>query len=287
MNSKKSLRKEIALTLLAATTLTGCMASTIEMREEIATRIASPAFMNKREIPAGPFVLTAYERMHEHQAPATIYIEGDGLAWVSKTRRSLDPTPKNPVSLHLASRDKAENVVYLARPCQYSKLVEQNKACDSAYWTNKRFAPEVMKSFNEALDDIKRRYDITGFNLVGFSGGGAVASILAAQRSDVLSLRTVAGNLDHRAHSTYHHVSYLEDSLNPPDYAAKLRNIPQYHFIGGQDVIVPPAILHSYLQALGPTHCVKYELVQDASHDEGWVNKWPELLAKTPECTKD
>lgn len=271
---------------LATSALTGCLNSTIAMREETAERIAGPAFMVERDIPAQPFLLTAYERVHENGGTANIYIEGDGLAWVSKSRISLDPTPKNPVSLHLASRDKAENVIYLARPCQYSKLLDAPETpCNSAYWTNKRFAPEVLSAYDAALDNIKARYGISGFNLVGFSGGGAVAAILAGQRNDVLSLRTVAGNLDHRAHSAYHHVTYLDDSLNPPEYAAKLRTVPQYHFLGGRDAIVPPAVLHSYLQALGPSRCVQYELIQDAGHDEGWVNKWPELLAKKPVCT--
>ena len=115
-------------------------------------------------------------------------------------------------------------------------------------------------------------------------GGGAVAAILAAQRDDVASLRTVAGNLDHRAHSAHHNVSYLEGSLNPPDFAAKLARVPQYHFIGGQDSVVPPGVLHSYLQSLGATSCAQYEFVQEAEHDKGWVNIWPDLLAKTPEC---
>ena len=107
---------------------------------------------------------------------------------------------------------------------------------------------------------------------------------MAAQRDDVASLRTVAGNLDHRAHSAHHNVSYLEGSLNPPDFAAKLARVPQYHFIGGQDSVVPPGVLHSYLQSLGATSCAQYEFVQEAEHDKGWVNIWPDLLAKTPEC---
>jgi hypothetical protein len=76
----------------------------------------------------------------------------------------------------------------------------------------------------------------------------------------------------------------LEGSLNPPEFADKLAGIPQYHFIGGQDEVVPPAILHSYLQAVGDTNCVKYQFIQEAAHDEGWVDKWPGLLKLTPSC---
>lgn len=284
------MRKSAKFALLVSTGLTlaagGCTLMTMgtSMRDEVAQRIAAPAWMVERQIPASPFSLTAFERMHTHHAPANIYIEGDGLAWVTKRQKSLDPTPKNPVALHLASRDKADNVAYIARPCQYSGMLAADTPCDNAYWGHKRFAPEVIESYQIALDEIKQRYNITSFNLIGFSGGGAVAAILAAGRDDVDSLRTVAGNLDHRAHSAHHEVSYLKGSLNPPDYADKLSGVAQVHYIGGQDDIVPPMILHSYLQALGASSCVKYQFVQEAAHEEGWVNKWPELLKQNVEC---
>ena len=275
----------LVTTGIAMLAAAGCAGSGSPMRKEVAQRIAAPSWMVERQIPAGPFSLTAYERMHTHNAPADIYIEGDGLSWMSKSRASLDPTPKNPVALHLSSRDKADNVAWLARPCQYSGLLDETKPCDNTYWTDKRYSEEVIAAYNTALDEIRARYDIEGFNLVGFSGGGTIAAILAGQRDDVLTLRTVAGNLDHRAHSAFHQVSFLEGSLNPSDYAAKLATIPQVHFIGGQDEVVPPAILHSYLQSVGQSNCVDYKFIQEAAHEEGWVDKWPELLQITPECT--
>ena len=57
-----------------------------------------------------------------------IYIEGDGRAWLNKNRPSLDPTPKNSLALKLAEIDPAPNVIYLARPCQYSKLIKKRLA---------------------------------------------------------------------------------------------------------------------------------------------------------------
>lgn len=271
------------LALLCLLIVTGC-ATRYYMRDETAQRLAAPAFMLKRTVAAAPFELTLYERMHERYAPATIYIEGDGLNWVSPNRISLDPTPTNPVALHLSVMDNSKNVAYIARPCQYTKLIRDDKPCDPAFWTSKRYSSEVIESIGVAIDNIKRRYDITKVNLVGFSGGGAVAAILAATRDDVASLRTVAGNLDHKTHSTYHEVSPLRGSLNAIDYAPALKDIPQRHFIGGQDEIVPPAILHSYLQALGKTNCAQYTYVQEAEHGAGWVDKWPQLLKEPVEC---
>jgi len=274
-----------ALLILANTAL---LAACTEMpiRRDIAHRVAAPAFMVERTIPAEPFELTAFERMHTRDAPANIYIEGDGKAWLSKSKISRDPTPTNPVALHLAAYDKADNVGWLARPCQFTKLLDESKPCPNSYWTNKRFAPEVITAYHAALDNIAAKYDITEFNLIGFSGGANIAAILAAQRDDVVSLRTVAGNLDHVAHSNYHKVSILEGSLNAVDYAEQLRNVPQHHFIGGQDNVVPPAILNSYLQALGETPCLRYSFIQEAEHEAGWVDKWPKLLQIPMSCER-
>lgn len=272
-----------AAALIAGLGLTGCYFDTQEMRLETAKRIAMPSFMIHREIRAEPFFLTAYERVHKEHAPATIYIEGDGVAWVSRSRPSLDPTPRNPVALHLASRDLGPNVIYLARPCQYSGLTV-DAPCDAKYWTSDRFSPEVMHAMNDALDNIKKKYDITEFNLVGFSGGGAVAALLTEERDDVATLRTVAGNLDHVKLNEMHEVSQMPNSLNPADNAAKIANIPQHHFIGEWDDVVTPAIFDSFRAAAGPSSCIRSSMVKRVDHETGWVNIWPTLLKAPLDC---
>jgi hypothetical protein len=109
--------------LFMALALGACVRdATNGMRLETAKRIATPSFMNERQIPGGPFLLTAWERVRRKGERATIYVEGDGLAWLGRRTPSLDPTPVNPVALHLASRDKGPNVIYLSRPCHYTKL---------------------------------------------------------------------------------------------------------------------------------------------------------------------
>ncbi len=44
------------------------------------------------------------------------------------------------------------------------------------------------------------------------------------------------------------------------------------------------AMFHSYAQALGSSNCVQHELIQEATHRSGWVDKWPELLKTKPSC---
>ncbi len=275
----------IKASLLAVLALSGCIATTLPyMRNETAQRIAAPAWMIKRDIPAEGLKLRAYERIHDRGGVANLYIEGEGSAFDTPALWALNPTPENPVALHMATKDKAENLIYLARPCQYTGT----DGCDEVNWKSGRFSQEVLTSYSDALDKIAQRYDISGFNLIGYSGGGAIATILAAQRSDIVSLRTVSGILDHKTlsasvNSTSKNYDF-SDSLNPADYAEQLVNIPQYHFIGGQDPYVPPAVLHSYLQSMPPSTCVQTMLIQEAGHDEGWVNKWPDLASLPVNC---
>ncbi len=252
-------------------------------REEDASQIASPAHFTKKEIAAAPFMLTSFERVQAPGSEVHVYIEGDGLAWVGKRTPSLDPTPKDPVALKLAAQDESSNVIYLARPCQYSKLTTDGP-CPQKYWTSHRFAPEVIETMNTALDDIKARYKITGFNLIGFSGGANVAALLAAKRDDVLSLRTVAGNLDHMLLHQIHGVSQIPASLNAKDIAQTISHIPQYHFIGGKDDVVTPAIAQSFTNASGKTDCIRSEIVPGVSHNAGWVSLWPALLQRPMDC---
>ena len=161
----------------------------------------------------------------------------------------------------------------------------EEKSCDTAYWQEKRFTPEVITAYESALDDIAARYDITGFHIIGYDGGANIAAVLAAKRHDILSLRTVAGNLnpdfvtDHSNQQTL-----ASDSVLAIDYATMLANVPQHHFIGAADRVITPGTYHSYRQMLGLSECVSYSFVQDADHTNGWVEKWPDLLTVNPQC---
>ncbi len=281
---KKQIRSLLALSFALIAVLAACAPEMIGgMRAETAKHIALPSFMTERKIPAGPFLLTAWERVRAKGKTANIYIEGDGLAWVSRSRPSNDPTPTNPLALHLASRDDGQNVIYLARPCQYTKLKTGN-ACDVKYWTAARFAPEIIDAMNAALDDIKAHYSLSGFNLVGYSGGGAVAVLLAGRRDDVLTLRTVAGNIDTETFSTMHGISQLAGSLNPLESAARTAHIPQQHFIGANDKVVTAGLYANFARAAGDRRCIRATLVPGADHETGWVNQWPELLKLPLDC---
>ncbi len=205
-------------------------------------------------------------------AALTIYIEGDGLAWISRETVSDDPTPRNPLALQLALAQPEGNAAYLARPCQYIGAVRSG--CDARYWTDARFSPDVVAASDEAVAALKERFGAQKLTLVGYSGGAAVAALVAARRSDVVSLVTVAGNLDHRAWTQLHRISPLSASLNPLDERAALAEIPQVHFLGGRDEIVPATLVEGFVAGMHDARVVR---LPDYDHQCCWVANWPRL----------
>lgn len=250
-------------------------------REEFAQSLGVSAGMQAFDVPAGDFILRAYGRDSGAGDTVMIYLEGDGLAWLSSDRPSSDPTPIRPVALSLAVQDDAAKVVYLARPCQYNRQRRDGSACSAAYWTSARLAPEVVRTTNEAIDDIKRRYGAARIELAGYSGGGGLAVLVAAERNDVTAIRTAAANLDTDLFSRLHGVSPMSQSLNPKEAATRVAHIPQLHVTGGADRIVTPALYESYVAAARDRSCIKTRVLQNATHEEGWTEKWP-ALSKAP-----
>ena len=109
--------------------------------------------------------------------------------------------------------------MYLARLCQFNDFYLT--PCDSAYRSSKRFSQEVIDAMNQEVSSFIRKTHDQKINLIGYSGGAAVAALLAACRPDVVSLRAVAGNLDHSFVNQYHEVDDMPESLNAIDIAEK------------------------------------------------------------------
>lgn len=267
--------------------LSGCLTvPSASERLSAAEGVAREAGFQRSRVRTVPFLLTAYSRITQPGKALHLYIEGDGYAWVTRNRVSGDPTPRQPLALELAAEDPSPNVVYLARPCQYTPM-EMNSACEEAYWTDKRFSEEVVRSMDQAVEWFKNKAQSPGVDLIGYSGGGAIAVLIAARRGDVKSLRTVAGNLDPNGLNEYHEVSSLaEGSPDPMEAAGKLAAIPQYHFFGTEDEVVPALISENYAKRSGPSPCVHILPLEGADHVQGWTENWPRLLALPLDCTE-
>lgn len=265
--------------LLVAFIATGCaQVPPHEARVQDARDQAASKGWVQSVLPAGPFRLTAFHaREIRPNEMLTIYIEGDGLAWISASKPSSDPTPIRPMALQLALAHPAGNAAYLARPCQYSTASRTD--CAQRYWTNARFAPEVIAAMNAGVDHLKKVHRAREVSLVGYSGGGAVAALLAAQRDDVAKLVTVAGNLDHDAWTRYHRLSPLTGSLNASNRAVQIAHIPQTHFVGARDQVIPQSLARAWPAAFLGADGRNLQVIPGFDHVCCWESKWPELLA--------
>jgi len=242
-------------------------------RRLTADRLVQPLGWESRRITAGRIELQAWHPADFGGATLTVYIEGDGFAWRTPTRPSLDPTPIDPVALRLAIAHPSAQVAYLGRACQYVGT----RDCTGNEWTDGRFSPALIAASDTALSRLKAEAGATRLILVGYSGGGAVASLLAARRSDVTRLITVAGNLDHRAWTGYHRIDALTGSLNPADATAQLADIPQIHYVGGRDAIIPPALVEGFARRFAAGHRPTVTVEPTFDHHCCWADAWPRL----------
>lgn len=250
-----------------------------------ADRLAEAHDFSKRYLDTGAFRLLSYQRLAAPDQTVNIYLEGDGAAWQTRTRLASDPTPRQQLVLELAALDPAAKVVYLARPCQYVIREGMGGGCGPDLWSSARFGEETVAGVDRAIDLILAATKASRLNLIGYSGGGALAVLVAARREDVVSLRTIAGNLDHRKFTSYHRISPLSDSLNPIDVATAVERIPQLHFVGEEDDIVPGVITEGFLARQTPDRCAEMVRVEGVRHHQGWPTAWPELLSRPLPCS--
>jgi hypothetical protein len=242
-----------------------------------ADKIAQSHGWQKLPFDTPAYVLTGYAKFGAG-ADLTVYVEGDGRAFVNRRTPSIDPTPRNPLMLRLAVADPAAKILYLGRPCQYvSKATMKN--CYPKVWTISRFSAAAVDSMSQALNAAKVMMEAEQLHLIGYSGGGAMAVLLAAVRGDVKTIITVAGNLDHRLWTDHHRLTPLWDSLNPSDFACQVQRIPQIHLMGEEDEITPPFLAQAFIDRMENKSLAKVIAWPQFDHACCWVSVWAKLLA--------
>jgi len=259
--------------------LAGCTIPSWQQRSENIVLAADAAHWQQRPLKTPDFTLQSWTSEPQSGADLTIYIEGDGLAWLNRHRPSMNPTPINPLAFKLALKHPGSNVAYLARPCQFIDLAGQSQ-CSIDTWTEGRYSDSVIESMDSAISQLKSIFNTNHLILVGFSGGAAVAILVAARRNDVDRIISVAGNLDHRVWTDYHQLQPLSRSLNPADVVAQVDDIPQWHFVGALDEVVPLAVARSYQAKFAKPDAVHIEIIEGFDHQCCWENDWAGLLEK-------
>lgn len=252
------MKRYVLLILVALLLLNGCSA------------IIIPNDFVYKEIKTDTFNLASWQKITNPSAEYKIYIEGDGYAYNRYGRATQDPTPKTTLVRELAFRDKNANVIYLARPCQYIK----SPICSQRHWTTARFAPEVLNAEYQAIMQVAGNSPVT---LVGFSGGAQIVGLVstAKQGINVKQVITIAGNLDHYAWVEYHDLSPLTESLNLADYYDEFIKIPQIHYVGENDEVVPPCLIREFIKNKAPI-----VVVSGASHNTGWNSVFDDIISE-------
>ena len=266
------------LSLLSSLVLSACALDNLHSRQQIADQLAQRANFQKIDFNTDTFKIAAWKKIQNPTSKSmVIYIEGDGKAWFKRSQISKDPTPMNPLALRLAVQDPRDSILYLSRPCQYI-IAQEN--CRNQYWTSHRYSQTVIDSYQMILDQVKTMYSVQQFELIAYSGGGVIASLLAAQREDIKSITTIASNLDHQSWTNYHHVTPLWGSLSLYPYTQVLSKITQYHLLGADDSNVLPQLNQKLLTRLLKNNNGFYQIYPDYNHSCCWVKNWPKILVK-------
>lgn len=266
------------LLLLMLFGLAACSMNTKELANSASEQGAENG-LKKTYYNTSKFKVFTLSKITDKNLPIHVYLEGDGRAFIEKNIPSTNPTPHNFLMLNLASQDKYPNILYIARPCQF---VEDDKSCTEKYWTYERFSNDIIFSINDVLDNFPNQK----LELIGYSGGGGIAIYLTTIRNNIDSIRTIAGNIHHQAFNNYHKVPQFINSPNLKTAIFSAQNIPQIHFIGSDDEIVPKTIAQEYQKNQQNTACTKLMVVPNATHTDGWEESWLNLLSIKPACSK-
>lgn len=211
----------------------------------------------------------------------SIYIEGDGAPWRNPFVPPRDPTPPRALPLLLADADEAPAVAYLARPCQYLDG-ERLSRCPVDYWSSRRFAPEPLAAMAAAVSRLKAEAGASRLRLVGYSGGGVVAVLLAARRDDVAELVTVAAPLALSSWLSLHDLAPLAGSVDPLSLPVS-SPVAAVHFAGADDRVVPAAVVARYVAV----HGGRLVVVDGFDHDCCWQRDWQLRLPGEPPRPED
>ncbi|MEY4719905.1 MAG: hypothetical protein RL563_2523 [Pseudomonadota bacterium] len=218
------------------------------------------------------FVMQAYQKAPAHPfARLHVYLEGDGRPWERGRMPSEDPTTRASVMLPLMALDPSP-ALYLARPCYNGHA--HDVGCHQGLWTQARYGREVVEAMTQALQTYAERHQIQAWVLIGHSGGGSLALLLANRLAQTRAVVTLAANYDIDAWADHHHYLRLEASLNPAKQTDL--GLEEWHLLARQDNIVPPALFEQALRQRRHSHVH----ITEGDHQQGWLTIWPWLLAQ-------
>ena len=153
------MKKIIVLFLL----ITSCAAPSLDKRIDYINELNNNKFTEF--VYQDTFAIYSLQKINNNEE-VVVYIEGDGLSWIDRFTPSSDPTPKNPLAFKLAKLDPNQNVIYLARPCQY---VQKNRAPSAHLYLDIQAQMSTPVDQVVKLDTSLPKIDVTGQRLDHFA----------------------------------------------------------------------------------------------------------------------
>jgi hypothetical protein len=253
---------------LIAAVLAGC----VTPAEHFARRGAELGFTSITLLGDGFHHLAYVAGVQEGSDTLHVYVEHDGTPWTDLTHVANDPTPRTPFALELMARDAGPRLL-LGRPCYFDP--GKDPGCGPLLWTHQRYSPEVITSMVAALRSFLSMRPFRRVVLIGYSGGGTIAWLMAVHVPETIAVVTVAANLDIDDWARIHGYSALEGSMNPALLPELPPTIAQLHYVGQRDEKVPPSVVRSFARHHPEARVID---VADFDHECCWIKRWPQLL---------
>ncbi len=230
------------------------------------------AGLTKANVKSELFDIVIYKKAKRQSTTLHVYIGGDGSPWIRKRYKAKDPTSISPVILDLIEVD-SNNAIILGRPCyhQYGK----GRNCDAKWWTSHRYSIEIVDSMVYALKQYLADKNIHNVVLIGFSGGGTLAMLMAEKIKQATQVITINGNLDIDNWTRQNGYTPLFGSLNPVEREPLPEKIKQLHLIGGKDKNIAKTAIIKHYQGL---RNVEVKVYPNHTHQCCWSDIWPNTL---------
>jgi len=238
-------------------------------------RRAQAAELVKIRAESGPFPTLIYMKAASNRPagddrPLLVLLEGDGAPWRNGMEPSIDPTTRNPIALELLLRSPPP-AAYVTRPCYHGLLVDK---CTAEHWTGARYSAEIVASMTAAVREAQRRSGAKSVTLIGYSGGGVLAVLIAERLEDVASVITLGANIDTAAWTQHHGYLPLSQSLNPA-LSDHEHRWPELHLQGASDTVVPTATTKAYFVRYPSA---RRQVIEGYDHVCCWVRDWETLF---------
>lgn len=261
-------RPALQFALAALLVLCGCTSPGQRLDER-----ARAAGLEIVHLPGGDFPSVIYLKRGPAAStaagPLTVFLESDGIPWRDGRKPSADPTTQQPVALELLTRS-AGPAAYVTRPCYHGLRSDR---CTVEHWTGGRYSREVVEAMAATVREAQRLSGADEVALVGYSGGGVLAVLIAERLDNVTSVVTVAANLDIDAWTEHHSYLPLSQSLNPAS-SDRPHPWPELHLQGANDAVVPAATTARYFARYPQA---QRRIIAGFDHVCCWVREWPSI----------